>query len=122
MFLWIRATINEQGKSSENAKLLRIALTFFSTNIFRSDVSRGDPLLSLRQMRRGYLYPREGTLGTRHLTNKRVPPGALYFDDVVVGRLKSMCDILYASAVRARHCTRLKESTNCPEMERSRLS
>ncbi|MGP2526752.1 ATP-binding protein [Acidaminococcus sp. LBK-2] len=109
VFLCMDPGYNEMNRKiiEENAKLLHIPLTFFSTNIFESVFHvEESPCYLCAKMRRGYLYRKARELGCNKIALGH------HFDDVIETNLMS---ILYAGAVRTM-LPRLK-STSCPGME-----
>ncbi len=109
VFLCMDPGYNEMNRKiiEENAKLLHVPLTFFSTNIFESVFHvEESPCYLCAKMRRGYLYRKARELGCNKIALGH------HFDDVIETNLMS---ILYAGAVRTM-LPRLK-STSCPGME-----
>ena len=109
VFLCMDPGYNEMNRKiiEENAKLLQVPLTFFSTNIFESVFHVEDsPCYLCAKMRRGYLYRKARDLGCNKIALGH------HFDDVIETNLMSM---LYSGAIRTM-LPRLK-STSCPGME-----
>lgn len=109
VFLCMDPGYNEMNRKiiEENAKLLHVPLTFFSTNIFESVFHvEESPCYLCAKMRRGYLYRKARELGCNKIALGH------HFDDVIETNLMS---ILYAGAIRTM-LPRLK-STSCPGME-----
>lgn len=91
----------------ENAKLLQIPLTFFSTDIFESVFHvEESPCYLCAKMRRGYLYRKARELGCNKIALGH------HFDDVIETNLMSM---LYSGAIRTMMPK--VRSTSCPGME-----
>lgn len=109
VFLCMDPGYNEMNRRilEENARLLGVPLTFFSTNIFESVFEvKDNPCYLCAKMRRGYLYRKAQAL----LCNK-IALGH-HFDDVIETNLMSM---LYSGAIRTM-MPRVR-STSCPGME-----
>ncbi|WP_432647008.1 ATP-binding protein [Mitsuokella sp.] len=109
VFLCMDPGYNEMNRHiiEENAKLLQIPLTFFSTDIFESVFHvEESPCYLCAKMRRGYLYRKARELGCNKIALGH------HFDDVIETNLMSM---LYSGAIRTM-MPRVK-STSCPGME-----
>ncbi|MDY2685574.1 MAG: ATP-binding protein [Selenomonadaceae bacterium] len=109
VFLCMDPGYNEMNRRiiEENAKLLQIPLTFFSTDIFESVFHvEESPCYLCAKMRRGYLYRKAQELGCNKIALGH------HFDDVIETNLMSM---LYSGAIRTM-MPRVK-STSCPGME-----
>lgn len=109
VFLCMDPGYNEMNRKviEENAKLLQVPLTFFSTDIFENVFHVEDnPCYLCAKMRRGYLYRKARELGCNKIALGH------HFDDVIETNLMSM---LYSGAIRTM-LPRLK-STSCPGME-----
>ena len=108
-FLCMDPGYNEMNRRiiEENAKLLHVPLTFFSTDIFESVFHvEESPCYLCAKMRRGYLYRKARELGCNKIALGH------HFDDVIETNLMSM---LYSGAVRTM-MPKVK-STSCPGME-----
>ncbi len=109
VFLCMDPGYNELNRRilEENARLLSVPLTFFSTDIFESVFEVKDsPCYLCAKMRRGYLYRRAQALGCNKIALGH------HFDDVIETNLMSM---LYSGAIRTM-MPRVR-STSCPGME-----
>ncbi len=109
VFLCMDPGYNEMNRHiiEENAKLLQVPLTFFSTDIFESVFHvEESPCYLCAKMRRGYLYRKARELGCNKIALGH------HFDDVIETNLMSM---LYSGAIRTM-MPRIK-STSCPGME-----
>ena len=109
VFLCMDPGYNEMNRRiiEENAKLLHVPLTFFSTDIFESVFHvEESPCYLCAKMRRGYLYRKAHELGCNKIALGH------HFDDVIETNLMSM---LYSGAVRTM-MPKVK-STSCPGME-----
>lgn len=109
VFLCMDPGYNEMNRRilEENARLLGVPLTFFSTNIFESVFEVKDsPCYLCAKMRRGYLYRKAQALGCNKIALGH------HFDDVIETNLMSM---LYSGAIRTM-MPRVR-STSCPGME-----
>ncbi|MFV0636786.1 ATP-binding protein [Mitsuokella sp. WILCCON 0060] len=109
VFLCMDPGYNEMNRHiiEENAKLLQVPLTFFSTDIFESVFHvEESPCYLCAKMRRGYLYRKARELGCNKIALGH------HFDDVIETNLMSM---LYSGAIRTM-MPRVK-STSCPGME-----
>ena len=109
VFLCMDPGYNEMNRRiiEENAKLLHVPLTFFSTDIFESVFHvEESPCYLCAKMRRGYLYRKARELGCNKIALGH------HFDDVIETNLMSM---LYSGAVRTM-MPKVK-STSCPGME-----
>ena len=109
IFLCMDPGYNEMNRRiiEENAKLLHVPLTFFSTDIFESVFHvEESPCYLCAKMRRGYLYRKARELGCNKIALGH------HFDDVIETNLMSM---LYSGAVRTM-MPKVK-STSCPGME-----
>lgn len=109
VFLCMDPGYNEMNRHiiEENAKLLQIPLTFFSTDIFESVFHvEESPCYLCAKMRRGYLYRKARELGCNKIALGH------HFDDVIETSLMSM---LYSGAIRTMMPK--VRSTSCPGME-----
>lgn len=109
VFLCMDPGYNEMNRHiiEENAKLLQIPLTFFSTDIFESVFHvEESPCYLCAKMRRGYLYRKARELGCNKIALGH------HFDDVIETNLMSM---LYSGAIRTMMPK--VRSTSCPGME-----
>lgn len=109
VFLCMDPGYNEMNRRiiEENAKLLHVPLTFFSTDIFESVFHvEESPCYLCAKMRRGYLYRKARALGCNKIALGH------HFDDVIETNLMSM---LYSGAIRTM-MPKVK-STSCPGME-----
>lgn len=109
VFLCMDPGYNEMNRRilEENARLLGVPLTFFSTNIFESVFEvKDNPCYLCAKMRRGYLYRKAQALGCNKIALGH------HFDDVIETNLMSM---LYSGAIRTM-MPRIR-STSCPGME-----
>ena len=109
VFLCMDPGYNEMNRHiiEENAKLLQIPLTFFSTDIFESVFHvEESPCYLCAKMRRGYLYRKARELGCNKIALGH------HFDDVIETNLMSM---LYSGAIRTMMPK--VRSTSSPGME-----